>query len=69
VSALRDDVSPAGDVDPLVEFEPGRTPGFEISDVEEDLSHVFGGRRMDLVNPKSINPRMRERVLSSAELL
>ena len=36
-SVLRDDFGPTSDVDVLVEFEPGRTIGFDIVTVEEEL--------------------------------
>jgi uncharacterized protein len=71
-SILRDDFRPDGDqpsdVDVLVEFEPGHTPGWEIVDIEAELSRLFGGRRVDMVNPKYLNHRLRDRILSSAEL-
>ena len=67
-SILRDDFRPDSDVDVLVEFEPGHTPGLGIVDVEEDLSKLFGGRRVDMVNPKYLNPRIKDRVLSTAEV-
>jgi uncharacterized protein len=37
-------------------------------DIEEELSRLLGGRRVDLVNPKYLNPRLRERVLAGAEV-
>ncbi len=71
-SILREDFRLDGarpsDVDVLVEFEPGHTPGWEIVTIEEELSDLFGGRRVDLVNPKYLNRRLRDRVLGSAEL-
>lgn len=51
-SVLREDFTPHSDVDLLVEFEPGHAVGFEIFDVEEDLSLVFGGRRVDRGQPE-----------------
>jgi hypothetical protein len=65
-SFLRDDFGPDSDVDALVEFEPGHTPGWEIVDIGEELSQVFGGRRVDIVNPKYLNPHLKDRVLRSA---
>jgi len=65
-SALRDDLRPDSDVDVLVEFQPGHTPGWEIIDLEEELGSLFGGRRVDLVNPKYLHPRLRDRILASA---
>ena len=71
-SILRDDFRPDGehpsDVDVLVEFEPGHTPGWEIVSIQEELSRLFGGRRVDMVNPKYLNRRLRDRILASAEL-
>jgi predicted nucleotidyltransferase len=67
-SVLRDDFGPNSDVDILVEFEPGCTPGFGIVDIEEELSQLLGGRRVDLVSEKYLNPRLRGRVLASAEV-
>ena len=65
-SVLRPDFRPDSDVDLLVEFQPGHTPGWEIIDLEDELSNLFGGRRVDVVNPKYLNPRLRDRILDSA---
>jgi len=67
-SVLRDDFRPDSDVDVLVEFAAGHTPGLQIVDIGEELSALLGGHRVDLVNPKYLNPRLRDRVLSSAEV-
>lgn len=67
-SVLTDAFGPASDVDVLVQFEPGRTPGLAIIDVEDQLSAVFGGRRVDLVTERSLHPLIREQVLASAAL-
>jgi predicted nucleotidyltransferase len=67
-SVLRDDFGPDSDVDVLVEFAPGHTPGLEIVDIEESLSELLGGRKVDLVNPKYLNPRLKARVLGEAEV-
>lgn len=66
-SVVRDDFGPDSDVDLLVEFEPGHTPGLEIIDIEEELSGLFGGRNVDIVNPKYLNHRLRDRILAEAE--
>jgi hypothetical protein len=63
---LREDFRPDSDVDVLVEFEPGHTPGWEIVNLEEELGQLFGGRKVDLVNPKYLNPRLRDTILNSA---
>ncbi|MBM3303086.1 MAG: nucleotidyltransferase domain-containing protein, partial [Deltaproteobacteria bacterium] len=67
--AVRDDFGPDSDVDLLVEFEPDHTPGWEIVDIEEDLSALLGGRKVDLINPKYLNRRFKDRVLAEAEVL
>jgi hypothetical protein len=47
-SVLREDFDPQrSDVDVLVEFLPGRTPGWEYFGWGEDLSGIFG-RKVDL---------------------
>lgn len=65
-SVLREDFRPDSDIDLLVEFQPGHTPGWEVVDLEEELSRLFGGRRIDLVNPKFLNRRLRDAILNSA---
>lgn len=67
-SVLRDDFGPDSDVDVLVEFEPGRTPGLGIVDIEDELSGLFGGRRVDLLTEKSLHRLIRSRVLESAQV-
>jgi uncharacterized protein len=68
-SVLRKDFRPDSDVDVLVEFEPGHVPGLRFVSIERELSELFGGRRVDLVTPKILNPRIREQVLSDAQSL
>jgi hypothetical protein len=67
-SVLRDDFRPDSDIDVLVEFEPGHTVGFEILDIEEELSRLFGGQRVDIVEEKYLNRWLRARVLATAEV-
>ena len=67
-SVLRDDFRAGSDVDVLVEFEPGHTPGLAVVDVEEELSALLGGHRVDMVNPKYLNRRLKGRVLREAEV-
>lgn len=68
-SAVRGELGPQSDIDLLVEFDPAHRPGMiAIHEIEAELSQLFGGRRIDLVNPKYLNPRIRERVLSEAEV-
>ncbi len=67
-SVLRDDFKPDSDIDVLIEFEPGCTPGLGIVDIEEELSHLLGNHRVDLVNPKYLNARIRDYVLANTEV-
>ncbi len=66
-SVLRDDFGPQSDVDFLVEFEEGHHPGWNIIDVERELSALIGGRDVDVVNPKYLNRWTRKPILQSAE--
>jgi predicted nucleotidyltransferase len=36
--------------------------------MEQELSALLGGRKVDLVNEKYLNPRLRERILAQAEV-
>lgn len=67
-SVLRDDFGPDSDVDVLIEFDRSRPVGFRIFRVEEELSRLFGGRKVDIVNPRYLNRRLKDRVLASAEV-
>jgi hypothetical protein len=68
-SVLREDFNSGSDVDVLVEFEPEHVPGFfHLSELEQELSQMFGGRRIDLVTPKFLNHRIRDQILSAARV-
>jgi uncharacterized protein len=67
-SVLRDDFGPDSDIDVLVEFEVGHVPGLAFLRLEQDLSKLLGGRRIDLVTPRFLNARIRDRVLGDAEV-
>ena len=68
-SVLRDDFNPDSDVDVLVEFEPERVPGFiRLYQIEQELSALIGGRKLDVVTPKFLNHRIRDRVLADAQV-
>ena len=69
-SVLRDDFTPESDVDVLVEFEPGQTPGLEFIDMQDELSEIYG-RKVDLHTYSGVenspNWLLREEILNSAE--
>lgn len=63
-SAATGEERPDSDVDLLIEFETERTPsGFELVDLQDELQHVFGGRRIDLAFPSILNNPYRRRVI------
>lgn len=67
-SALRSDFGPDSDVDLLVEFENGRTPGLlGMAGMEMELSHMFG-RKVDLRTPRDLSRRFRQKVLHEAQV-
>ena len=67
-SVLRDDFTANSDVDVLIEFEEGHAPGLDFIDIQDDLSKLLGGREVDLLTPKFLNHRIRDRVLEEARV-
>jgi len=67
-SALRGQLRADSDVDILVDFEEGHTPGLSFFRIQEELSGLLG-RRVDLNTPNFLSPRVRERVLAQAAVL
>ncbi len=65
-SAIRQDFTAASDIDVLVEFQPGRTPGLEFFRIEQELTRLFG-RSVDLHTAASLSPYFRDEVLEEAE--
>lgn len=67
-SVLRPDFRSDSDVDVLVEFAPGCTPGFAFFAIQEELSALIG-RRVELHTPGFLSPYFRDRVRAEAEVL
>jgi hypothetical protein len=67
-SILREDFGPQSDVDVLVEFEPGQTPGFDFIRIQDNLSEILG-RPVDLHTPLSLSKYFRDEILREAEVL
>ncbi len=67
-SVLRDDFGPDSDIDVLVEFDRRQPVGFRIFRVEEELSRLFGGHKVDIVNPRYLNHRLKDQILNSAQV-
>lgn len=71
-SVLRDDFRSDSDVDVLVEFEAGVRYGFEFFRLEEELSKLLGGRKVDVLTRRSVeqmrNWIRRKSILEGAEV-
>ena len=70
-SVLRDDFSPDSDIDVLVTLQPGQTMTLEkYLDMRDELSAMFGGREVDLVQKRLLkNPFRRHEILTTREVL
>lgn len=68
-SVLKGSGRPDSDVDLLVEFEPGATPGLlGIGRIEVELSALLGGRKVDLRTAAELSRYFRNQVVSEAEV-
>lgn len=67
-SVLREDFRDDSDVDILVQFLPGKTPGFQIVMMQDELTQLFG-KVVDLRTPAELSRYFRDRVLSEAYIL
>ena len=66
---LKGTARPDSDVDLLVEFESGKAPGLiSLAGIEEEISSLIGGRRVDLRTPQDLSPYFRNEVLRTANL-
>ena len=67
-SAIRGELAPDSDIDLLVEFEEGHTPGlFSIVRMEIELTEALG-RKVDLRTPGDLSRYFRDEVVRSAKL-
>ncbi len=67
-SVLHGGFRPDSDVDVLVEFEPGHTPGLRFFAMQDELSRLLG-RRVDLNTPQCLSKYFRDDVLAEAEVI
>ena len=67
-SVIRDDFRAESDVDVLVEFAAGHTPGLAFFTMQRELSAILG-RQVDLNTAGDLSPYFRETVLNEAELV
>lgn len=66
-SVLSDSFDQDSDVDVLVEFEPGRTPGLAFFAMQEELSQILQ-RQVDLQTPNFLSPYFRQEVMEMADV-
>lgn len=68
-STIRGDARSDSDVDLLVEFEPEHLPGlFALAGIEEELSGLLGGRRVDLRTADDLSRHFRDEVVREAQV-
>jgi predicted nucleotidyltransferase len=66
-SVLRDDFAPESDIDVLVEFDHDTFEGKQIYKIYDELTELFGGRKIDLVEVEFVNRRLRGHILEEAQ--
>jgi predicted nucleotidyltransferase len=68
-SELKGTSRPDSDLDILVEFEPGKESGLlRLAQMEEELSALVGGRKVDLRTPGDLSRYFRDEVVRKAEV-
>jgi len=67
---VRDDFTPEGDIDFLVEFEPEHVPGLiTLTGMEVELSDLLGRRKVEMMTREGLSPYIRDEVIASARAL
>jgi len=67
-SRLKGTARPDSDVDLLAEFEPGAAPTYlDLATIEEEISAVLGGLRVDLRTPQELSRHFRDEVVRESE--
>jgi predicted nucleotidyltransferase len=64
-SQARGTAGPDSDIDVLYTLRPGRRLGWEIEQLADELSELFG-RRVDVVSLRSLHPLLQRSVLAEA---
>jgi hypothetical protein len=64
-SQARGTALPGSDIDILYTLRPGRRLGWEIEQLADELTELFGGR-VDLVSSRALHPLLRPSVLAEA---
>jgi predicted nucleotidyltransferase len=68
-SVLHDGFTADSDIDVLVDFEEGHTPGFlRVAQIERELSALLDNRKVDLRTLQDLSRYFRKEVLAAAEV-
>lgn len=67
-SALREDFGSGSDLDVLVEFEPGGTPGFAFARLQGEFTELLGVQ-VDLHTYRSLSRYFREAVVEESQTI
>jgi predicted nucleotidyltransferase len=68
-SVLKGTARPDSDIDLLVEFEPAAKPTLlDLAAMEDELSRLLGGRRVDLRTAAELSRYFRDDVVRDAEV-
>ena len=68
-SQLKGTAVSGSDIDLLVDFDPDAVPGLlGIAEMELELSHLMGGRRVDLRTLEDLSRHFLRKVLRTAEV-
>lgn len=68
-SQARGDARPNSDIDLLVEFDEGMSPGLiGLASMESELSGMLGGRKVDLRTPRELSHHFRDEVMRNAQV-
>jgi predicted nucleotidyltransferase len=69
-SVLTDRFSDHSDIDVLAEFRPNERVGFfRLADIQDELSRLLNGRRVDLRTPMDLSRHFREEVVRDASVV
>jgi predicted nucleotidyltransferase len=68
-SVLREDFTPDSDIDVLIEFEIGHTPGLlHMARMEREMSGLLQNRKVDLRTSQDLSRYFRQQVLATAQV-
>lgn len=65
-SVTNDQFHAGSDIDVLLEFQAGKTPGFAFFGLQEELEAILG-RAVDVTTPNGLHPLIQEDILQNAQ--